>query len=51
MAISLERAEALAEGLPNSGPVKVIEGAGHSANLADPLTVNSAIGEFLKLHA
>jgi pimeloyl-ACP methyl ester carboxylesterase len=47
-AIPMERAEALARGLPECGPVVVIAGAGHASNLADPLSVNRAVAAFLR---
>jgi 3-oxoadipate enol-lactonase len=48
-AIPYERARALAKGL-RAGDVIKIEGAGHAANLADPLTVNRVIKDFLDAH-
>ncbi len=48
VAIPMEKAQKLADGLPNADEVIKIEGAGHSSNLADPLKVNMAIREFLK---
>lgn len=48
VAIPMEKAQKLADGLPNADGVVKIERAGHSSNLADPLTVNAAIREFLK---
>lgn len=47
MAIPMELAERLAEGLVGAGEVVVIEGAGHAANLANPLAVSRAISSFL----
>jgi pimeloyl-ACP methyl ester carboxylesterase len=49
-AIPFERARALAKGL-RAGDVVQIQGAGHSANLADPLTVNHALKDFLNAHS
>ncbi len=45
-AIPMDRAEALAAGLPGSGPVVAVGGA-HAANLTNPGPVNAAIREFL----
>lgn len=45
-AIPMERAEALAAGLPGAGPVVAVGGA-HAANLTNPEPVNAAIVEFL----
>jgi pimeloyl-ACP methyl ester carboxylesterase len=42
----MERAEALAAGLPGAGAVVKVPGA-HAANLTHPGPVNAAIGEFL----
>ncbi len=42
-----ERSAELAVGLPGSGPVVTIPGAGHAANWTDPDPVNDAIGGFL----
>jgi 3-oxoadipate enol-lactonase len=44
--ISMDKAEALAAGLPGSGPVVTVPGA-HAANLTNPEPVNAAIREFL----
>ena len=44
--ISMDKAEALAAGLPGSGPVVRVGGA-HAANLTNPEPVNAAIREFL----
>jgi pimeloyl-ACP methyl ester carboxylesterase len=46
VSISMEKAEALAAGLPGSGPVVKVGGA-HAANLTNPEPVNAAIREFL----
>ncbi|MCU1586649.1 MAG: alpha/beta hydrolase [Frankiales bacterium] len=46
-AISLDRAEALAAGLPGAQPLVVVPGAGHAANLTHPAPVNAAIRPFL----
>ena len=46
VSISMEKAEALAAGLPGSGPVVKVGGA-HAANLTNPEPVNAAILEFL----
>lgn len=48
MAIPMEPARELAEGLPNCGDVVVIEGGGHSSNMADPMATNQAIRSFLR---
>ncbi|MCB0957115.1 MAG: alpha/beta hydrolase, partial [Ilumatobacter sp.] len=45
-AIEMEYAEALAAGLPGSGPVVKVGGA-HAANLTNPGPVNAAIADFL----
>jgi pimeloyl-ACP methyl ester carboxylesterase len=45
-AIPMERAEALAAGLPGAGDVVKVPGA-HAANLTHPEPVNAAIGKFL----
>lgn len=45
-AISMDRAEAMAAGLPGSGPVVQVPGA-HAANLTHPGPVNAALVEFL----
>lgn len=46
-AISVDRAEALAAGLPDAQLV-LIEGAGHASNLTHPSLVNPHIARFLK---
>lgn len=46
-AIALDRAEALVSGLTGAGPLVVVPGAGHAANLTHPEPVNRAIREFL----
>jgi pimeloyl-ACP methyl ester carboxylesterase len=46
VAISMEKAERLAAGLPGSGPVVKVSGA-HAANLTNPEPVNAAIVGFL----
>ena len=45
-AISMDRAHALADGLPRAGPVVEVAGA-HAANLTHPVPVNEAIAGFL----
>lgn len=45
-AITIDRAEILAAGLPGAGDVVVVDGA-HAANLTNPAPVNAAIVEFL----
>ena len=47
MAIPMERAEQLADNLPNSELV-VVPGGGHAANLTHPEPVNAAIESFLE---
>jgi pimeloyl-ACP methyl ester carboxylesterase len=51
IAIDVPTANALCEGLPGCEGVKVIEGAGHAANLARPDEVNAALEDFLQRHA
>jgi pimeloyl-ACP methyl ester carboxylesterase len=46
-AIPVAKAEALAAGLSGAGPVVVVEGGGHAANLSHPEPVNAAIRAFL----
>lgn len=46
-----DKSAALASGLPGSGPVVTIPGAGHAANWTDPDPVNAALGEFLTRQA
>jgi 3-oxoadipate enol-lactonase len=46
VAIAMEKAEALAAGLPGCGGVVAVGGT-HAANLTDPMGVNAAIVEFL----
>jgi pimeloyl-ACP methyl ester carboxylesterase len=46
-AIELSRAEALAAGLLNAGPVVRVPGAAHASNLTHPEPVNAAIARFL----
>ena len=46
LSISMDKAKALAAGLPGSGPVVTVPGA-HAANLTHPEPVNAAIREFL----
>jgi 3-oxoadipate enol-lactonase len=48
VAIPMERAEALAAGLPNARPLVRVPGAGHAANLTHPEPVNAAIAGFLE---
>jgi 3-oxoadipate enol-lactonase len=45
--IPLDRAGALADGLPGAAGVTVVPGAGHAANLTHPVEVNRVIREFL----
>jgi pimeloyl-ACP methyl ester carboxylesterase len=45
-AITMDKAEALAAGLPGAGPVVKVGGA-HAANLTNPEPVNAALLEFL----
>lgn len=47
LSISMDKAEALAAGLPGSGGVVTIEGGTHSANLTHPKLVDEAILVFL----
>ena len=47
VAIDLSKASALCEGLPGCEGVRVIEGAGHAANLARPDEVNALLRDFL----
>jgi pimeloyl-ACP methyl ester carboxylesterase len=51
IAIDLPKAEALCAGLPACEGVKVIEGAGHAANMARPDEVNAVLEDFLGRHA
>jgi pimeloyl-ACP methyl ester carboxylesterase len=51
MAIPLELAEALCEGLPNCEGVIPVAGGSHAANLSHPDEVNRALTEFLSRHA
>ena len=44
--IPMEKAEALADGLPGAGPVVKVGGA-HAANLTNPEPVNAAVRQFL----
>jgi len=46
-AIPVAKAEALAAGLSGAGPVVVVEGGGHAANLSHPEPVNAAVRAFL----
>jgi pimeloyl-ACP methyl ester carboxylesterase len=46
VSISMDKADALAAGLPGAGPVVVVGGA-HAANLTNPGPVNAAILDFL----
>ena len=46
VALSMEDAEALADGLPGAGPVVKVPGA-HAANLTHPEPVNDALRGFL----
>jgi 3-oxoadipate enol-lactonase len=47
VAISMDHAEALADHLVGAGPVVIVEGGTHAANLTHPAEVNAAILEFL----
>ncbi len=47
VSITMDKAEALAAGLPGSNGVVTIEGGTHSANLTHPELVNEAIQAFL----
>lgn len=49
-AIPIERAELLAEQLPNCERLVRIPGAGHASNLSHPSDVNGPLLEFLRLH-
>jgi 3-oxoadipate enol-lactonase len=46
-AIEMDRAEALAAGLPGARPLVRVPGAAHAANLTHPEPVNAAIARFL----
>lgn len=46
--IELQRAEAMRATLPNAGPMVLVPGAGHAANLTNPAHVNAAISRFLE---
>jgi pimeloyl-ACP methyl ester carboxylesterase len=46
-AIPVDKAQALADGLPGAQPLVVVEGGGHAANLSHPEPVNAAIRAFL----
>lgn len=46
IAIPLERAQVMAEKLPNANLV-IVPGAGHAANLSHPVEVNQALADFL----
>ncbi|MGH2753242.1 MAG: alpha/beta fold hydrolase [Actinomycetota bacterium] len=48
LAIPMERADALASGLPGAGNVAVVPGAGHSPQMADPDVVNEELRDFLE---
>ena len=48
VAIPMERAKALARGLPGCGDVVVAPGAGHSAQMSAPDLVNRQIRGFLE---
>jgi 3-oxoadipate enol-lactonase len=47
VAITMDKAEALAAGLSGAGPVVPIDGAAHAANLTHPGPVNAAMADFL----
>jgi pimeloyl-ACP methyl ester carboxylesterase len=46
-AIPMERAQQLADGLPNARPLVTIEGGAHASNVTHPAEVNAAIRDFL----
>jgi pimeloyl-ACP methyl ester carboxylesterase len=50
-AISMDRAEALREGLGHCERLVVVKGAAHAGNLSDPDQVNGPLIEFLRKHA
>ena len=50
-AIPVEKAQRLADGLPNCEGLVVVEGGGHAANLSHPEPVNAALGDFLRRHS
>jgi pimeloyl-ACP methyl ester carboxylesterase len=47
-AITMERAQALCEGLPRCEQLVVVEGAAHAGNLSHPDQVNPPLREFLR---
>jgi pimeloyl-ACP methyl ester carboxylesterase len=47
VAIPMERAEAMAAGLPGSKGVVVVPGGSHASNLTNPEAVNSSIADFM----
>lgn len=47
VAIPLDRAERLVDGLPRAEPLVVVEGGTHAANLTHPAVVNAAVERFL----
>jgi 3-oxoadipate enol-lactonase len=47
VSITMDKAEALAAGLRAAGPVVIIEGGTHAANLTHPKLVNEAVVAFL----
>jgi 3-oxoadipate enol-lactonase len=47
LSIPLERARALADGLPGAGEVLVVEGAAHASNLTHPEQVTAAVRAFV----
>jgi pimeloyl-ACP methyl ester carboxylesterase len=51
VAIAVDRARTLCEGLGACDGLLLIPGAGHASNLGDPDTVNEAIDSFLKKHS
>jgi pimeloyl-ACP methyl ester carboxylesterase len=51
VAIAVDRARTLCEGLGGCDGLLLIPGAGHASNLGDPDTVNEAIDSFLKKHS
>ena len=49
-AIGMDRAEALAAGLPGCEGLVRVQGGAHAANLTHPEQVNPALGEFVRRH-
>lgn len=50
-AISMDKAQALCDGLPGCEGLISIEGAGHAANLSHPGVVTEALRDFFRRHA